>query len=88
MRPGYDNCQLIDVTGALEIFAYAAEILRERYSEAPPFYSVEILAEHHGPLASSSGIKLLADRIYRNVGDEIDRGMRYGYPALHNCISD
>jgi transcriptional regulator GlxA family with amidase domain len=68
----YDGCQLIDVTGVLEIFVYAADLLRQRYPDAPPFYSVEILAERKGHLKTSSGIKLVADRCYRDAGEEID----------------
>ncbi len=68
----YDGCQLIDVTGVSEIFVYAADLLRQRYPDAPPFYSVEILAERKGRLKTSSGIKLIADRSYRDAGEEID----------------
>ena len=68
----YDGCQLIDVTGVLEIFVYATDLLRQRYPDAPPFYSVEILAERKGHLKTSSGIKLVADRCYRDAGEEID----------------
>jgi len=68
----YDGCQLIDVTGVLEIFVYAADLLRQRYPNAPPFYSVEILAARKGRLKTSSGVKLVADRSYRDAGDEID----------------
>src|SRR5215510_10124279 len=68
----YDGWQLIDVTGGLEIFVYAADLLRQRYPNAPPFYSVEILAARKGRLNPSSGVKLIADRSYRDAGDEID----------------
>lgn len=68
----YDGCQLIDVTGVLEIFVYASDLLRQRFPDAPPFYSVEILAERKGRLKTSSGIKLVADRSYRDAGEEID----------------
>lgn len=68
----YDGCQLIDVTGVLEIFVYAADLLGQRYPHAPPFYTVEILAERRGQLKTSSGVKLVADRSYRDAGDEID----------------
>jgi len=68
----YDGCQLIDVTGVLEIFVYAADLLRQRYPDAPPYYTVEILGERKGYLRTSSGIKLVADRSYRAAGEEID----------------
>jgi transcriptional regulator GlxA family with amidase domain len=68
----YDGCQLIDVTGVLEIFVYAADLLRQRYPDAPPFYNVEILGMRKGYLRTSSGIKLVADRSYRDAGEEID----------------
>lgn len=68
----YDGCQLIDVTGVSEIFVYAADLMMQRYPEAPRCYCVEILAARKGHLKTSSGIKLVADRSYREAGDEID----------------
>jgi transcriptional regulator GlxA family with amidase domain len=55
----YPDVQVLDVTGPLQVFSHAG-------------LSVEVIGLEEGPFASSSGIRLVADRGFRDVD-----------PALH-----
>ena len=59
----YEDCQLLDVAGPLEALSKANEL------GAPDSYRATLLAEAPGPLATSGGLRLVADRAYDAVGD-------------------
>jgi transcriptional regulator GlxA family with amidase domain len=63
----YDGVQSLDLTGPLEVFAGANFYLRERDPAAPPTYRIEVIASTTNVLRSGSGLRLHADRIYRDV---------------------
>jgi transcriptional regulator GlxA family with amidase domain len=54
----FAECQILDVTGPLEILASANELDRA----APAPYAIELVAEAAGQLTTTSGLKLVADR--------------------------
>jgi transcriptional regulator GlxA family with amidase domain len=58
----YDGAQVLDITGPLEVFSMANRLIQERKKGKSGRYKTEILAEKKGPVVSSSGITLLADR--------------------------
>lgn len=64
MMLGYDNVQILDVTGPLEIIASANEL---GISPAP--YRVELIGERKGEMATSMGLPLLAARGFSQVSD-------------------
>lgn len=66
----YQDAQILDVTGPLEVFALASSLLGEKRKH--PAYSVEVVARRRGPLAMSSGIRIVADRSIREVRGPID----------------
>lgn len=66
----FDGAQSLDVTGPLEAFAQAIECARERGLPAP--YTIEVLAERAGPVRTTSGLRLVADRPYARVRQGID----------------
>jgi transcriptional regulator GlxA family with amidase domain len=68
----YPGVQILDVTGPLEVFARASEVAVERGHASAPPYRVEVLAPRPGPLRSSSGIGLVADRAFARVSGGID----------------
>lgn len=63
----YPDAQLLDITGPLQVFATASQILTRSPQPGARPYEVRILAREAGPLRTCSGIELLADRI-----DDID----------------
>ena len=59
----YEGCEIIDVTGPAGAFEKANLTLSE-LGVAQPGYRIEILAETAGPVATSSGISLIAKSRY------------------------
>ena len=55
----YPDAQILDITGPLEAFAYAGRIL-EANGRPDAGYRIELLAREAGPLATSSGLELVA----------------------------
>lgn len=56
----YPDAQLLDIAGPLEVFARTARWLQARRGLATPAYSVELVAATAGPVATSSGIEVVA----------------------------
>lgn len=62
----FDQSQILDVTGPLEILASANELDRA----APPPYRIELAAEQAGPIATTCGLRLHADRAFCDIRDD------------------
>lgn len=52
----FENCQVLDVTGPLEILAAANDL-----NPAAPAYRLTLVAKRKGPFMTTSGLKLVAD---------------------------
>lgn len=64
----YPDCQILDVTGPLEVFARTSRWLVDHgHSHHKPAYSVEIVADRAGPVRCSSGLELVATRSWRDL---------------------
>jgi transcriptional regulator GlxA family with amidase domain len=63
MMLGFADCQILDVTGPLEILASANEL----NPDAPPPYEIVLVAEEAGALTTTAGVSLIAHRAYRDV---------------------
>ena len=63
----YDDAQILDITGPLEVFSRASRWLVDQGHRKRPAYTVEVVASVSGPLRTSSGIDLVARRAYREV---------------------
>ena len=63
MMLAFADCQILDVTGPLEILASAHEIA----PAAPPPYAIELVAERAGSLTTTAGVSLIADRGFGEV---------------------
>ena len=68
----FPDAQVIDITGPLEVFGRAARLLIDERGWRIPAYTVEIAAAKAGPFATSSGIRLIADRSIARVRGSID----------------
>lgn len=64
---GYPDAQILDITGPLEVFSRAARWLCDKGVTRNEVYQVELVASIAGPFATSSGIRLVAERAYRQV---------------------
>jgi transcriptional regulator GlxA family with amidase domain len=64
---GYPDAQMLDVIGALEAFARSSLQLQQRGISSVPAYSVEVVGLKAGSFATSSGIRLVAERAYHQV---------------------
>jgi len=64
---GFEDAQVLDVVGPLEVFSRTARLLEEEGRTRRPAYTVEIVAESAGPFVTSSGIELVARRSWRQV---------------------
>ncbi|MFC3650045.1 GlxA family transcriptional regulator [Dyella humi] len=66
--------QLLDVSGPLDVFAQA------NIETGSTFYELEIVACKRGPLTSSSGVRLLPDRVAGESDDRVDTLLVAGAP--------
>jgi transcriptional regulator GlxA family with amidase domain len=64
---GYPDAQILDITGPLEVFGRTARLLRDRGVSRTPAYEVELVGLKPGAFATSSGVRLVAERSYREV---------------------
>ena len=63
--------QILDVTGPLEVFSTANRQLRERGFEGDA-YTLEVVARERGPVVTSSGVEIVAQRAARDVRGRLD----------------
>ncbi|WP_437880842.1 GlxA family transcriptional regulator [Pseudomonas sp. LRF_L74] len=61
----YPNVMSLDVVGPLQVFA-SANVERQRQGLSTP-YNLVLLAEQAGPVPTSAGLRLIADRAWRDV---------------------
>lgn len=55
----FENAQVLDVTGPLQVFASANDLLRQRGLPLP--YAVNVIAAQPEPVRTSAGLALLAE---------------------------
>jgi|SRR5882672_5540513 len=80
----YPDAQVLDITGPLEVFARTARWLKDHRAQRVPAYEVELVAPTAGSFATSGGLRLVAERSFRDV-DRIDTLLLaggIGYEAL------
>ena len=68
----HPDIQILDVTGPLEVFSRTSRHLRDRGLRKDDAYSVEIIGLERGAFEASSGLRLYADRGFKDVGRGID----------------
>jgi transcriptional regulator GlxA family with amidase domain len=85
---GYPDVQLLDVAGPLEVFASTSRWLLAEGRRTTPGYAVELLARAPGTVATSSGLRLVADRAYRAVRGGVDTLLVAGGPGTPAAMRD
>ena len=84
----FHDFQVLDVTGPLEVFGRAARLLVERGLRRDLAYTVEIVAATAGPIETSSGIKIVADRRFRDVRTHVDTLLVAGGRGARRAAQD
>ena len=67
----YDGIELLDATGPIEVFETVNKTMREN-GHAGSAYTISILAERPGVVATSSGLKFIADAAWHDCPDQVD----------------
>jgi len=68
----FDKVDILDITGPLSTFAAVNHIIDRDYDDMPGVYECEVLSKTAGPVQTSTGVALMAERSYRRVRGEID----------------
>ena len=84
----FPDAQIIDITGPLEVFGRAARLLSDERGWRVPAYTVEIVATKAGPFATSSGIRLIADRSIAQVRGKVDTILVAGGRGTTDALRD
>ena len=63
----YPDAQILDVTGPLEVFSRASRWMQDHGIRRDLAYRVEVVAPRAGAFSTSSGVRLVAERSYREV---------------------
>ena len=59
----FDDTQVLDVTGPLEVFGRASRWLKEERGATSDRYALELISAHGPVVCSSSGLRLVADTV-------------------------
>lgn len=66
---GYDDAQILDIAGPLEVFSRSSRWLVDHHFTNISPYAVELIADFPGMVRCSSGLKVYAERGFREVND-------------------
>jgi transcriptional regulator GlxA family with amidase domain len=64
---GFPGAEALDITGPLEVFSEATRLLHAKKLTREPAYSIEVVGLRAGPFPTTSGVRLIAERSYRQV---------------------
>ena len=77
------NVEILDLVGPLQVFARASEMPRRENSGSPPIYSVEVVSiSSSRSLIANCGVRITADRTFREVRGKIDTLLVAGGDAI------
>lgn len=83
----YPGIQVLDAVGPLEIFNVATEVLRSRDPQAGG-YQTQIVAAQAGEIATSGGIRLVADRTFGSLRGPVDTLLVPGGSGSRRVVGD
>jgi transcriptional regulator GlxA family with amidase domain len=64
---GFPDAEALDIAGPLEVFSEATRLLLAKKLTREPAYSIEVVGLRAGPFPTTSGVRLVAERAYREV---------------------
>ncbi|MGZ5960127.1 MAG: GlxA family transcriptional regulator, partial [Rhizomicrobium sp.] len=68
----FEDAQILDITGPLEVFGRTARFLADHRGRRDDAYVVEIIGLEQGTFRTSSGLALVADRVFSRVTGGLD----------------
>lgn len=86
----FPDCMLIDVCGPMDVFNFANYALQIMGRVPPPesSYTLTIVAENSGPVKTSSGIRIVADKGYEDMDEGIDTLLVTGSASIEAATQD
>jgi transcriptional regulator GlxA family with amidase domain len=84
----FPGAEILDICGPMEVFAFANMGLQQNGVITEPAYQIALLAEKRGPLRTSCGLTIFADRAYSEVTDGIDTLLIAGAPDVNSILCD
>jgi transcriptional regulator GlxA family with amidase domain len=86
----FDDAQVLDVTGPLEVFGRASRWLKEERGATNDRYTLELISAHGPTLRSSSGLRLVADSVLprRGPGGTFDTLLIAGGRGVRHVAED
>ena len=85
---GFPHANIIDVSGPLEVFANANRVLDVNQDRRSPRYRTQLVAHEVGPILTTSGLELMAQRALRDVRGPIDTLVVPGGDGSRAAIED
>ena len=83
----FERAQLLDLSGPVQTFASANEIVTEFGGEPP--YRIAVVSRRGGPVCTSSGLPLVTQPAGRTIGAaRIDTLIIPGGPGVHEALKD
>src|SRR5438093_13566514 len=75
--------EILDLVGPLQVFARASEMYCQANPGSPPTYSVEVVTiSSRRSVIANCGLRITADRIFREVRGKIDTLLVAGGDAI------
>jgi transcriptional regulator GlxA family with amidase domain len=84
----FPDVQVLDVVGPLEVFNVATRLLADSAGKRRHGYRTELVAPRAGPVRSSGGVELVAQRDLRSVRGAIDTLLVPGGLGARTVVSD
>jgi len=84
----FPDAQIIDITGPLEVFGRASRWLVDERRWRSAAYTVEIVAAKRGPFATSSGLRLIANRSIKELREPLDTLLIAGGRGVTEALRD
>lgn len=84
----FDDAQILDVTGPHEVFGRTARWLDEHGPRRRRSYTVEVVSTRAGPLRTSSGLVIHAERGFRSVRSGVDTLLVAGGLGVSALLGD
>lgn len=84
----FPGIEIIDLTGPMEVFAFANTGLQKSGVCTEPAYRIDVLAATPGPITTSCGLQIIANKAYSDTQNPIDTLMIPGSPDVGCVLSD
>ncbi len=85
---GFDDAQILDVTGPLEVFSRTSRYMIDEGLAAEEPYRVALAAARRGPIVTSSGLSLLTHSAIRDWREPIDTLIVAGGRGVTEAVGD